>query len=186
VAGDGDFVPLVRKLNAIGTRVMLLGCRSRHLDPETNELREIGTSERLIASVSYPLLLNEIIDAWHLRGEGDLDGLFMAASNPTSAADAASFDGDSAVEAEQAEAPGLAPLGSRIAGTIKTLQQGYGFVEAPGLGTLFFSAKELPRSETVWMLGDEVSFEIGLSPRPEHAGKRVAIRLQRAGRTRTV
>ena len=39
IAGDGDFVPLLRKLNTMGTRVMLLGWDFKYVDQNGNERR---------------------------------------------------------------------------------------------------------------------------------------------------
>lgn len=55
IACDGDYVPLVRKLQRIGVRVMVLGC---HLDTG----RTTRTSRRLLSESTYPILLNDIID----------------------------------------------------------------------------------------------------------------------------
>ncbi len=58
VAGDSDYVPLVRKLNGIGTRVLVLGWE---LDAEGGN-RPVRTSQSLLDECSYPLIMNTIID----------------------------------------------------------------------------------------------------------------------------
>ena len=60
IAGDGDFVPLVRKLNSLGTRVMLLGWDFRYQD-ENGDERETRTSQALQAESTYPLMMSSII-----------------------------------------------------------------------------------------------------------------------------
>ncbi len=74
VSGDGDFVPLVRKINGIGTRVMLIGVEAEW---EYNG-KEYGlhVAQRLIDEASYPILLNSELDAKTAKGERLLDGLF--------------------------------------------------------------------------------------------------------------
>ena len=62
IAGDGDFVPLARKLNTLGTRVMLLGWDFNFTDSAGN-LREMKTSQLLYGEVPYALRMGD-----HRRG----------------------------------------------------------------------------------------------------------------------
>jgi len=62
VAGDQDFVPLIRKVNGIGTRVMLLTDDLKWKD-QNNQDKYINTSQRLLDEVSYPILLKDEIDS---------------------------------------------------------------------------------------------------------------------------
>ena len=61
IASDGDYVPLVRKLNALGTRVMVLGWDFEYMDDNGNTRNTI-TSTRLMNEVSYPLQMHKIIN----------------------------------------------------------------------------------------------------------------------------
>lgn len=63
VACDGDYVPLVRKLNGLGTRVMLLSWEFQY---ETtfggvNRTHVTKTSQSLMSEVTYVLPMHEII-----------------------------------------------------------------------------------------------------------------------------
>ena len=53
VACDGDFLPLVRKLNTLGTRVMLLAWDFAYMD-EAGQERETRTSQALLDEVTVP------------------------------------------------------------------------------------------------------------------------------------
>jgi uncharacterized LabA/DUF88 family protein/cold shock CspA family protein len=61
VAGDGDYVPLVRKLNTLGTRVMLI-CWEYSYYNENGALAETKTSRQLLDEVLYPVLMHERIN----------------------------------------------------------------------------------------------------------------------------
>jgi uncharacterized LabA/DUF88 family protein/cold shock CspA family protein len=61
IAGDGDYVPLVRKLNTLGTRVMLLSWDYRYYN-ENGILAETKTSRQLLEEVLYPILMHERIE----------------------------------------------------------------------------------------------------------------------------
>jgi len=72
VACDSDYVPLVRKLNSIGTRVMLLAWDFK------TELSETRTSQALINECSYPTMMHEVIDNRANARDPVIDGLFVA------------------------------------------------------------------------------------------------------------
>jgi uncharacterized LabA/DUF88 family protein/cold shock CspA family protein len=61
VAGDGDYVPLVRKLNTLGTQVMLI-CWDYSYNTENGTVAETRTSRQLLEEVLYPIVMNERID----------------------------------------------------------------------------------------------------------------------------
>lgn len=61
IAGDGDYVPLVRKLNGIGTRVMLLGWNFESTDEKGRPVTT-RTSRELVRASTYPLMMSDIID----------------------------------------------------------------------------------------------------------------------------
>jgi uncharacterized LabA/DUF88 family protein len=61
VACDGDYVPLVRKLNTLGTRVMLISWDYSYCN-ETGGISETRTSRQLLEEVLYPILMHERID----------------------------------------------------------------------------------------------------------------------------
>lgn len=82
---DGDYVPLVRKLNGIGTRVMLLywdfcyefDVTDRTTGQPAKRRKETRTSSRLIEVATYPIHMNAVIDDRSNRGERLIDDLFV-------------------------------------------------------------------------------------------------------------
>lgn len=76
-SGDQDFVPLVRKVNSIGTRVMILGVNLT-ADHQGKKLeKQIITSQKLIDEASYSIILNEEIDSKKAKGDAVIDRLFV-------------------------------------------------------------------------------------------------------------
>ena len=74
-SGDQDFVPLVRKVNGIGTRVMVIGIEA---DWDYNGKKyNMHTSQALLDEASYPIILNAEVDAKTARGDRIIDGLFQ-------------------------------------------------------------------------------------------------------------
>jgi uncharacterized LabA/DUF88 family protein len=74
--GDQDFVPLIRKLNGIGTRVMVIGVNLTE-DSQAKKLQPpVITSQRLIDEASYTVMLDEEIDSKKSKGDSLIDGLF--------------------------------------------------------------------------------------------------------------
>ena len=76
IACDGDFLPLVRKLNALGARVMLLGWGFSYID-QSGKDRETRTAQVLLEEVTYPVLMHHIIDDRSRRGDQRIDQLFV-------------------------------------------------------------------------------------------------------------
>ena len=61
IASDGDYIPLVRKLNSLGTRVMVLGWDFEYTD-ENGNTRYTSTSTRLLNEAAYPLRMHDYIN----------------------------------------------------------------------------------------------------------------------------
>jgi len=73
-SGDQDFVPLVRKVNGIGTRVMLIGMDAQWT--YNGKSYGLHMSQPLIEEASYPIVLNSEVDAKTAKGDRIIDGLF--------------------------------------------------------------------------------------------------------------
>lgn len=160
IAGDGDFVPLVRKLNALGTRVMLLGWDFRYQD-ENGEDRETRTSQALQAECTYPLLMSSLIDD---ADEDDalINNLFVPApAFPREARESARPAYGSSARAVTPSVP--TDDDSVYEGNIKRIKEGYGFITAPQLeGDIFFYHTDVLNGEFANLLeGDPVEFKLG-------------------------
>jgi cold shock CspA family protein len=61
VAGDGDYVPLVRKLHTLGTQVML-ACWDFSYHNENGDMVETKTSRQLMEEVFHPVMMHQRIE----------------------------------------------------------------------------------------------------------------------------
>lgn len=61
ITSDGDYVPLIRKLNSLGTKVMVLSWDFEYTDDMGREV-VTRTSQDLIQEVTYPIAMHELIN----------------------------------------------------------------------------------------------------------------------------
>jgi len=80
VASDGDFLPLVRKLNSVGTCVMVMGWEFRYRQKNGVE-RETKTAQSILREATYPLLMHERIELGLAAGDAHIDALFFPSSD---------------------------------------------------------------------------------------------------------
>ena len=78
VTGDGDFVPLVRKLNTLGTRVMLLAWDFDYT--RDGKAQATRTSQSLINEVTYPIMMSDEIDSRGRKKDPSIGNLFVQKS----------------------------------------------------------------------------------------------------------
>lgn len=77
ITSDGDFVPLIRKVNTLGTRIMVLSWDFEYTD-DTNREIITRTSQDLLSEVTYPVAMYELIDNEDGDFEELVSGLFVA------------------------------------------------------------------------------------------------------------
>jgi cold shock CspA family protein len=165
VAGDGDFVPLARKLNTLGTRVMLLGWDFSFTDSAGN-LRETKTSQLLYGEATYALRMGEIIDAARDGTDPAVDGLFYRPEYRP-----ASIPSPLTTTIGVLTAP--PELGSTQQGRILNLRDTYGFIQSDAGGdNIFFPFSSLPPGEAQRLqVGMRVSYEYSRGERGPIAPK---------------
>ncbi|MBX7202993.1 MAG: NYN domain-containing protein [Bacteroidia bacterium] len=76
ITSDGDFVPLIRKVNTLGTRVMVLSWDFEYTDDTGREIIT-RTSQDLLEEVSYPVPMQDLIDEASTT-DAMVNGLFVA------------------------------------------------------------------------------------------------------------
>lgn len=77
MAGDTDYVPLVRKLNGLGIRVMVLGWDFSYT-LQDGKVVTTRTSQALLDEASYPVQMDNIINNPHEQETDLVSGLFGA------------------------------------------------------------------------------------------------------------
>lgn len=130
VTGDGDFVPLVNKLNTLGSRVMLIAWDFNYERDGRTYITHAATE--LIDRVNYPIMMDTEIDARERRKDPLIDGLFM--EKPVFAVPPARTP------------PGAAAPDGMTSGTVLSFasDKGFGFIKpACGGDNFFFHISDL-------------------------------------------
>jgi cold-shock DNA-binding domain protein len=198
IASDGDYVPLVRKLNALGTRVMVLGWDFEYIDDNGNE-RYTATSGKMMNEVTYPIWMHKVIDGQDGRFEAnEVNALFVPSglrdssgcskeelkngrdegyghSTPNydevqpDSSRGAHYGVDDSSDSMQTVVP-EAPEGRRCS-RILQLKNGYGFLSnEPSPKNLFFFWEDLEGIDFNELnVGDILEYEIGENERGECA-----------------
>lgn len=125
ITGDGDFVPLVNKLNTLGSRVMLVGWDFSYEKDGRTYTTHAATE--LIDHVNYPIMMDTEIDARERRKDPLIDGIFMekaAITAPT----------------ERSPQNATATDGVEKTGAVLSFvpEKGFGFIKPAGGGENFF------------------------------------------------
>ena len=194
VTGDGDYVPLVRKLNGLGARVMVTAWDLPAANERSSTTR---TAQALIDEVTYPVMMGAIIDDRARRFDPLVVNLFVPRSKPsvvaveTAGDDASGTDGNESSNEERGYLPGPAhqpmPLGvtdaedaARELGHVANIPYGrdFGFIDADAGGErLFFYHAWVEGSLfSDLQVGDRVAFTPDSNPRD---GRPVARRVVR-------
>ena len=175
ITSDGDYAPLVRKLNALGTRVMVL---SWDFEFDDNEGKHVvtRTSQELIDEVSYPLAMHDIIEKKSSSKDKLIQDLFVKR-------DESSTGNRQGVYNSEIDMPPLEPPAARevseerFESFILTLKNGYGFIKYPP-NNLFFHASDLLNADFPELQeGDPVDFNIGFNREGEEVAKNVKLLL---------
>ena len=175
VACDRDYLPLVRKLNALGGTVMVLGWDFTHTD-EMGVERQTVTSIDLLAEATYPLAMHDIIE--HAAPDDPLiNGLFVddnghrnrEVAAPVTPGDADLEEAPPEVDADQGKLE--SPKGDMRFGAIQTLKEGYGFISPEvAAKNLFFSWADLQDVPfDALQIGDRVGYVLGTNFKGECA-----------------
>jgi cold shock CspA family protein len=169
IACDGDFLPLVRKLNALGTRVMLLGWGFSYID-QSGKDRETRTAQVLLEEVTYPVLMHQIIDS--RKSDPKVDQLFVPHKESGTFQKPLEVQKKALPSIQPPPVPALPPgtpsasgeaTSPVLQGKLQALREGFGFI-TPGDGSsnlFFFHASVLNADFNELRVGDDVSYRIG-------------------------
>ena len=178
IAGDGDFVPLVRKVNSIGTRVMVLGWDFTFMDGFGNERKTI-TSIDLLEEVTYPVMMHSLIDDKTKRNDSQIRNLFVESkiSNNAHLNPAGTATVSVSTNSAAGDEPDLTNQPD-YNGNILSLKAGYGFIKAVEFpNNVFFNWGELTNIEFSNLeVGDKVTFKVVLNDKGGHVAKQVTHR----------
>lgn len=145
IASDGDYVQLCRKLNTLGSSVMLLSWDFEFTDDFGNN-RVTRTSQDLLNTVTYPIAMHELIDNRVAKDKYLINSLFVPKeSKPV---------GNREFAVSKASEEGV------HVSEILSMKTGYGFIKYPP-NNLFFHYQNLSGVDFNELhSGDKVQFEI--------------------------
>lgn len=171
IACDGDYVPLARKLNTLGARVMVLGWDFGFTDASGQE-RKTVTSQNLINEVTYPIMMSSLIDDKAHKEDRMVNSLFYKPAKSTR--DSRSFT----LTPQVPVASSTGTNGDRKKGAILSIKEGYGWIK-PDQGSenaFFYYAEVVNVDFNDLEKGDKVEFTLGRNDKGPCATEVVVIK----------
>lgn len=150
ISSDGDFVPLIRKVNAMGIRVMVL-CWDFEFTNDEGQKMVTRTSQQLLEEVSYPIPMHELIDNRLKKNDPGVVSLFVQEEFSTPSASLSSDDEDKFNRIDQDEVH---------ISEVLSLKNGYGFIKYPNNNLFFHYTDVLNVDFNELLTGDEVEFTV--------------------------
>jgi cold shock CspA family protein/uncharacterized LabA/DUF88 family protein len=132
VVCDGDFAPLIKKLNSLGIKVMVLAWDFEFLDERTGKNVSTTTSIELLKESNYPVMMHEIIDNEANQNKTIINDLFVIKEIPF----LENFNLNNIPSGDSDKERGI----------IFKLKDGYGFISKPPYN-LFFHWTEVQNSD---------------------------------------
>ncbi len=172
IASDGDYTPLIRKLNALGTRVMLLSWDFEYSD-NYGRKRITRTSQELLEVVTYPIAMHEEIDKRVSKSSFQINNLFLQQQKPEPKPVITTTD------ANEAEEEFLDIDGNSIefSGEVLSIHNGYGFIKREPNNIFFHHQSVIGLEFEDLMPGTLVNYKITKNP----AGEDIAIDVEMQG-----
>jgi uncharacterized LabA/DUF88 family protein/cold shock CspA family protein len=152
IASDSDYIPLIRKLNTLGTQVMVLGWDFDYTDEEGNKY-STRTAQDLLEEVTYPIPMHLIIDSKARKDEPLVNNLFVPKVK-----DKVTTRPDSE-EGEDGESEPNFNLEWHES-SILSLKEGFGFIKYPPNNVFFHYTSLKDYDFNDLELGDEVKFTL--------------------------
>jgi cold shock CspA family protein/uncharacterized LabA/DUF88 family protein len=160
VASDSDYVPLVRKIGAMGIPVILLSWDFEYVNDEGQKI-VTRTSQELLNEVSIPLSMHEIIENSIQEPDGFIDKLFVPRSPERTISRPLSLD-----ELELEE-------GEMHVSDIQNLKSGYGFINFEPANLFFHYSSLMGVDFNDLQVGDRVRFTLGTNERGDAIAQNV-------------
>ena len=159
IASDGDYVPLIRKLNTLGTRVMVLSWDFEYTN--SNGVNMVTrTSQDLLEEVTYPVAMHEIIDNRVKRNEPLINNLFVPQTKQRV------FERPKEKKEIKSD---------ETVGKIMTLKNGFGFIEYPPNNLFFHYLSLIDVDFNDLKIEDKVKFTIGKNEKGENIAKDIEL-----------
>jgi uncharacterized LabA/DUF88 family protein/cold shock CspA family protein len=154
ITADGDFVPLIRKVNTLGTRVMVLSWDFEYTDDTGREVIT-RTSQDLLEEVTYPIAMQSFIDNPIKGREAMTNGIFVSQESAPKSYKTIVDKGDEKIS------------------KALNMKSGYGFVAYPPNNLFFHYLDVIDGDFNEIHDGDTVSFTIEVNDKGNEVAKNV-------------
>lgn len=173
VVADTDYVPLVRKLIAMGVRVMLISWEFEYTNDEGNRI-VTKTSHELFNLAHYPVPMQEVINCGLEQNNLLIQNLFVQSSDTRQENDNATAETNDTYQTDDNDYYTVSSdSGVRHTSQILSLKSGYGFIKYPN-NNLFFHCLDVIEGDFSDLApGDEVEFSIGKNDQGQDVAKQV-------------
>ncbi len=185
VVADTDYVPLVRKLIALGVRVMLIGWEFEYTNDEGTRV-VTKTSHELMNLAHYPVPMQEVIDCGLEQSNQLIMNLFVSgeAKSTTTSGDGTDdgqnnelSEGNAAREARRlqtaADRAAAYQSAERFISQVLSIKSGYGFIKYPNNNLFFHSLDVIEGDFADFAPGDDVEFAIDQNDQGQDVAKAV-------------
>lgn len=178
IASDGDYVPLIRKLNTLGTRVMVLSWDFEYTNDYGKEM-VTRTSQELLEEVTYPVAMHEIINNRVKKNDPLINGLFVPKNTEKIfTKQKANFIQPNNVNKQNKttdkEETTVLENGKHVS-TIKSLKDGFGFIVGKEKDIFFFHSSLIDYDFNDLEVGDKVEFKIEKLEDGRLVGKEITV-----------
>ena len=154
IGSDGDYVPLVRKLNGLGVRVMVLGWDFSFTD-DMNRLQVTRTSQDLLKESSYPLEMHNMIDDDAQNDNNLIKHLFVQPN------------------IGHAKPKNKPTSSERHVSEVLSLKDGYGFIKFPNNNLFFFYGDVSEGEFNELQEGDLLEFSLGKNEHGDNVAREI-------------
>lgn len=168
ISSDGDYVPLIRKLNTLGTRVMVLSW-DFEFTTDTGKRMVTRTSQDLLEEVTYPVAMHQLIDNRISRNDSIINNLFVQTDGKKSYnnyEDERSNYDDYEEEVKEEDFK---------LGEIHSLKDGYGFIKFPPNNLFFHHTSVIDGEFSELREGDEVEYTVGINEEGQQIARNVRL-----------
>ncbi|GAB5465168.1 MAG: hypothetical protein Kapaf2KO_06040 [Candidatus Kapaibacteriales bacterium] len=176
IASDGDYVPLIRKLNALGVKVMLLAWDFEYTDDFGND-KVTRTSQDMLDLATIPVAMHEVINNRIEKDKPIVNNLFVhknssdyknsygrefTRENYSRRSDSKIEDSvnDSNISDDDDDAYNSSLGNGTDSGSIMSIKNGYGFIKYPPNNLFFHFQDVLNVDFNELQPGDKVYFRI--------------------------
>ena len=180
IAGDGDYVPLIRKLNTLGTAVMVLSWDFEYTG-EDGKPYYTRTSQYLLEEVSYPVPMHEIINNRVRKNDAMVNNLFVPptvtkdksfkkpsySQNPNSYIDEDDDDEDYYAASSLDK--------DVFISKVITIKDGYGFIKNEPDNAFFHYTSLIEYDFNDLEVGDKVQFRLEITDEGKTVAKEVLV-----------